>query len=121
MTLQRRDSHSTEFGLWLRKQKEIDSGLGFVATNLDYIWRNYRTGNWMLIEEKRYMSNISFAQGQCFLIIDRACRNESKYKGFHKIVFEKTSPDDGRTWLDDKEVTKRDILDFLEFDERFFV
>jgi len=53
MTKPRFDDKSTEFGLWLRNQKEIDSGLGYITSNLDYIWRNYNTGDWMLIEEKR--------------------------------------------------------------------
>lgn len=44
---------STEFGLWLRRQEKIKSEDGFVATNLDYVWHNYETGLWMIIEEKR--------------------------------------------------------------------
>jgi hypothetical protein len=43
MTRKRYDNHSTEFGLWLREQEELKSSLGFVATNLDFIWSNYKT------------------------------------------------------------------------------
>lgn len=52
------DKNSTEFGLWLREEKEIDSSLGFIATNLDYVWCNYKNGLWMIIEEKRFMGKI---------------------------------------------------------------
>jgi len=51
MTRRRNDNHSTEFGLWLREQPDIDSKLGYITTNLDYVWKNYKTGDWMLIEE----------------------------------------------------------------------
>ena len=66
MTKQRYDNHSTEFGLWLREQLELDSKLGFITTNLDYIWENYNTGEWMLIEEKRYMGKVGYSQGKLF-------------------------------------------------------
>jgi hypothetical protein len=115
MTKPRFDDKSTEFGLWLRNQKEIDSGLGYITSNLDYIWRNYNTGDWMLIEEKRYLSNIKLWQKQLFDRIDRLCRSDSHYKGFHKIVFEKTNPDDGFILLDDKRITKVELLNFLKF------
>ena len=66
MTKPRYDKHSTEFGLWLREQEEINSRHGFVASNLDYIWQNYKTKQWMLIEEKRYMANLTWSQMQMF-------------------------------------------------------
>ena len=51
MTKRRNDSHSTEYGLWLRDEPSIDSSLGYVATNIDYIWRNYKTGEGKPIQE----------------------------------------------------------------------
>ena len=60
MTRQRNDSHSTEFGIWLRVQPQIDSSLGFLASNIDYCWTNYKTGEWMFIEEKRYNTAIKY-------------------------------------------------------------
>ena len=62
MTRKRYDKHSTEFGLWLREQKELDSKFGYVATNLDYMWKNYKTGLWMFLEEKRYNGQLTFSQ-----------------------------------------------------------
>ena len=119
MTRKRIDSHSTEFGLWLREQKEIDSSLGFVATNIDYIWHNYRTGHWMLIEEKRHNSQLTYSQLGVFKIIDAACRQDLNYGGLHIIRFEQTSPDDGRIYLDGLEITAKQLISFLrlEFDK----
>jgi len=117
MTRQRIDNHSTEFGIWLRKQKTIDSSLGFTATNIDYVWRNYKTDQWMLIEEKRYGSSLSFVQKEIFRIIDFVCRKDSNYCGFHKIIFEKTSPEDGKIFLDNMEISKDFLLSFLKFEK----
>mgnify|MGYP001589208830 CR=1 FL=1 len=117
MTRVRYDSHSTEFGLWLREQPEIESILGFVATNLDFIWANYKTGEWMLIEEKRHSGAVRLYQQQLFDKIDKLCQQDSHYCGFHTIVFQNTNPDDGQIWLDGKLISKRELLDFLRFDK----
>lgn len=116
MTRQRIDSHSTEFGLWLREQKDIDSRLGFVATNIDYMWRNYKTGIWILIEEKRHGSQLQFPQSAMLDIVTRACQNDKNYKGLHILVFQNTSPDDGLMWLDKKQITKDELIKFLRFE-----
>ncbi len=98
MTRQRNDKHSTEFGLWLREQEEIDSSIGYVASNLDFIWSNYKTGDWILIEEKRYMAEMTYAQKKLFIILDKSIDN-TQYKGFFVITFEKTSPVDGKVYI----------------------
>ena len=116
MTQERRDGHSTEFGLWLREQQEIDSKLGFVATNIDYVWRNYKTGDWMLIEEKRYGQKVKFYQQEVFDLLNWCCKHHPKFCGFHTIVFEKTSPDDGAISLDGQTVSREQLISFLKFD-----
>lgn len=115
MTQQRRDNHSTEFGIWLRNQPEIDSNKGFVATNIDYVWRNYKTGEWMLIEEKRYGGLPKTYQEQLFKLLDWCCKHHPKYKGFKILQFENTSPDDGRIVLDGKQITKEELINILSF------
>ena len=87
MTEQRRDNHSTEFGIWLRKQKEIDSSFGFLATNIDYMWRNYKTGKWMLIEEKRYNTPAKEWQKRMFEVLHSSIKH-GDYRGLHYHVFE---------------------------------
>jgi len=114
MTRKRNDSHSTEFGLWLRDQREIDSGIGFIATNIDFMWSNYKTGQWMIIEEKRYKSDPSRSQRGQFNQLHGACLGADGYCGLHLIQFENTSPEDGLIWLDRKEITRDELVRFLQ-------
>lgn len=116
MTRKRNDEHSTEFGLWLREQKSIDSKLGFVATNIDYLWHNYKDGLWMLIEEKRHNTKPLFAQQQMFKLIDDACSSDENYRGFHILIFENTSPEDGAIFLDSEAITPAQLIKFLRFE-----
>jgi len=117
MTAPRKDNHSTEFGLWLRDQPEIDSRLGYIATNIDYMWQNYKTGQWMLIEEKRYNSRIKRWQKQLFYLLAQCAKHHPKFNGFHFIRFEKTSPEDGKIYLDGKEINKTELVSFLRFED----
>ena len=116
MTRKRYDSHSTEFGLWLREQKEIDSKLGFITTNIDYMWSNYKTGQWMLIEEKRHGSDVRYSQREQYKVIHKACQYDSLYCGIYLLVFENTSPDDGKIYLNREEITKEQLIKFLKFE-----
>jgi len=116
MTTQRRDGNPpSEFSEWFRKQPEINSKLGFLNTNIDYCWRDYKSGYWMLIEEKRYKHLPPKWQMESFKVVDSSI-GSSYYKGFHLIVFEKTSPNDGRLWLDTEEISKERLIDFLRFE-----
>ena len=117
MTKKRNDDHSTEFGLWLREQPVIDSKLGYVTTNIDYLWENYKTGEWMLIEEKRYMAEPSYSQKKQFIKLYQCLKGlkNRKYRGFHFLQFEKTNPDDGKIYLNKKEITKEQLIEFLKF------
>jgi len=108
---------STEFSLWLREQEETDSRLGYVATSIDYVWKDHKTGQWMLIEEKRYGAHVKQWQVQMFNMLDECARSDSNYRGFHYIIFENTGPDDGYIRLDGEIVTKEELLSFLQFDK----
>ena len=116
MTTPRYDEHSTEFGLWLRKQPEIDSALGYVTTNLDFFWKNYKTGEFMLLEEKRHMSEPAYFQTKIFNQLRDAFKSDSKFKGLFLIQFENTNPEDGKIYINNKEVTREFLIKFLKFD-----
>ena len=116
MTAKRQDKHSTQFGLWLREQPEIDSKFGYLATNIDYMWRNYKTRDWMLIEEKRYNSSMKKWQIRMFDILNWCANKHPYFRGLHILVFEKTSPEDGAIHLDGKQITKDELISFLQFD-----
>lgn len=98
MTRPRFDDHGTEFSDWLRDQKQIESAKGFLATNLDFVWINYKTKKWIFIEEKRHMSKIKKWQGSIFRSIHELACHCSNYRGFVFLQFEKTSPQDGAAY-----------------------
>ena len=115
-TQQRRDKHSTEFGLWLRKQKELDSYLGYNTSNVDFMWMNERIQQWLFIEEKRWLAKLPPAQKRIFEKMDKSI-SCSDYLGFHVIIFEKRGPDDGRMILDGNEINRKDLIEFLTFEK----
>ena len=123
MTKKRNDAHSTEFGLWLREQPEIDSRIGFVATNLDYIWHNYKTGDWMLIEEKRgynkFIPKVKRWQRGIFNLLHKAALNDNSYRGFYFIAFANTSPDDGDIYINNQKASTQDLINLLKFDSEY--
>lgn len=116
MTQQRRDSHSTEFGQWLRDQKDIDSCFGYVATNIDFVWSNHKTEDYLLLEEKRYMQPIKFYQERIFKRINSNNSIDPKYHGFYLLQFERTSPLDGKVFLNHNEISTSDLIGFLKFE-----
>ena len=105
----------TEFSNWLRSNKQLDSKLGFVTTNIDFLWQNYKTGQWMLIEEKRHGASLKYAQRKMLELLHKACLGATGYCGTHLIQFENTSPEDGQIFLNKTEITKQQLTDFLQF------
>lgn len=110
MTRQRIDSHSTEFGLWLRKQPVLSS-TSFDCQNLDYVWFAYRDSWLITIEEKRYGSSSSLAQSDTHNLIKQMLKVASGYEyqtlrgkrkiyylGHYLVQFENTNPDDSK-WI----------------------
>lgn len=137
MTRQRNDTAgSTELGLWVRVQPELDSRIYKLdIQNLDYIVHRYQYAgypNWrfvMLIEEKRFKSKPSFAQQDTHNIIHQALENSDRmtlsktrgnprlcYCGYHVLQFEKTSPVDGAMWWDGQLIDRDTLIKLLRFE-----
>lgn len=118
MTAIRKDNHGTPFSEWLRKQKAIDSKLGFVATNIDFVWSNYKTGRWMLLEEKCRNAPIKDFQFEIYHKLHKACIAwDIYYFGFHVLKFSIERPDDGSViTLDHKIITQEELMTFLRFE-----
>ena len=114
MTRKRIDDHGTQFGDWIRKQPEVDSAFGYTATDLDYVWRNHKNKNWMIIEEKRKMATMRKAQCKSHSFLNNVCKNNANYFGFHLLQFEETSPQDGRIYWNTHEVTRDEFIYKLE-------
>lgn len=112
------NEESTQFSRWLRNQPELDSHLGFRTNNIDYPWQNWKTNQFLLLEEKRKMKEMTDSQRNQFIQFDYIFYhyNNDLYKGFHLIQFENTNPDDGKIFLDKKEISKEILFKFLKFE-----
>jgi hypothetical protein len=122
MTKQSRDGTGTQFSHWLRKQPEIDSiNNCFRTTNIDFVWQNYKSGLWMIIEEKRNSSYPEFPQTKLFELLHNSI-NDENYQGFYYLIFSNSSPENGHITLyknfDKKsrfDLTKEQLIEFLRF------
>ena len=85
----------TPFSEWIRNCHHIRSEKKFTLTDIDFVWKNYETGYWILMEEKCKMSDLTFAQEKTFVELDKTARNDPYYNGFYVVRFENTTPDDG--------------------------
>lgn len=119
MTQKRRDQNCTQFSNWLRDQEEVDSKKGFICSDIDFFWHNYKSKEFMLIEEKRQMAEPQFYQTSMFKILHKNCKRDPNYKGFHLIQFSNQSPLDGDIYLNKKLITKDQLISFLKFELLF--
>lgn len=115
MTRPCRNGGGTDFSNWLRKQPEIDSKVGYNTTDIDFVWEDYKADYFMLLETKEYMAEVTFSQRKLFNRLHNALQNINGYKGYHLLQFEKTSPENGKIYLDRKEITKAELIKFLQF------
>lgn len=127
MTTQRRDNHGSPFGLWLRNQIEpkrtpdlLDSKFGFITTDIDYIWENYKTNELMLLEEKKYNTLPTLPQINLFKRLDRYLTVDPLYKGYYVIVFENTTPDDGKIKIA-RICAGNEVVFFTDVSKEYFI
>ncbi len=117
---------SSMFGLQLRREPDIDSSLGYGATNLDYVWVKMKSWNpmvienYMLIEEKTNVNftehQISGFQDHIFKHLHNLLCKDPLYKGIHIIQFSKTTTDNGNVYINGGLVHKSTFLRFLRFE-----
>lgn len=134
MTRQLQFETGTAFGRWLRTQKSIDSRqFGLSIQNLDYIIHRYNFPSCqaiMMIEEKTFNGKQSFAQRDTHSILHQALSHANgktvitargkvmnlRYCGYHLLVFEKTTPDDGQMWWNGQPLSIEYLLRLLRFE-----
>ena len=117
MTKQRilKDGKDSDFSAWLRRQPEIDSQDGYITTDLDFIWTNYKTGAWMILEEKCHGGTVPTWQGQIMQKLDRLGAHDPNYKGAYLVRFENTDPQNGRVMVNKKLLSRDQLIEFLQF------
>jgi hypothetical protein len=113
MSRKRIDNHGTQFSDWIRTVEELHAKKGYTATDLDYVWRSYKTNQWMLIEEKRYGGQLRPFQTVTFDIIRKVAELDQKYCGFVLLQFQNTSPQDGATYWNGELITEKQLVERL--------
>jgi len=106
------------FSGWIRK-KLPDSITGFIVSDLDFIFENYKTKKIMLTEIKTRNSKLKLWQRILYENLDRWIKkgidNDWQYLGFHTITFENTFFNDGKCFLDSKEISEQELILKLSF------
>ena len=101
------------FSGWIRKSLP-DSSLGFCASDLDFILWNWKTKKIMLLEIKTRNAKMRKFQSIMFSLlhkwISKGIDRGWKYEGFYLIQFEKTSFEDGKCFLNYKEISEADLI-----------
>lgn len=114
MTKQAKYHGATPFSGWLRRQEPISSDKGYVCTDIDFVWRNHKTGAWMILEEKCRGQKPSYSQRTTLALLSWWLKKDPKFKGVHLITFGNTNPEDGRVWIDGKLTDKEGLTQFLQ-------
>ena len=91
---------------------------GFTFIDIDGIIRNYKKRTIAIIEIKAYNADLTYCQEKVFselaLFIKRGICCGWTWVGFFKIVFEGTSFENGRCWINNIEVTENQFFQFLD-------
>lgn len=111
----------TPFSQWLR-----DTEIRASCHDIDFVWHNYRDGWFITIEEKTHNGISSSAQLETQAIIFQMLRAASgrkcltakgwrdiEYRGHYKIVFARTTPDDGPFTINGHPATPDDLKHLL--------
>ena len=110
---------SLDFSKWVR-EKLPDSSTGFSASDLDFILWNWKTKKVLLLEIKTRLSTCRKGQKMMWQNINKWIKKgidkDWNYLGFHLITFEKTDFEDGKVFLDNKEIQEKDLILFLSLE-----
>jgi len=95
---------SLEFSSWIREMLP-KSSTGFMVSNQDWVFWNYKTKKLLLAEEKTRGGNLApwfgnFIRDVMNPALESYCPNhEIKYLGYYLITFEKDYPKNGKIWV----------------------
>jgi len=104
------------FSKWLRSNNPGVSG--FTANDVDFFFRNYKTKEMMVMEVKVYNGKMMDRQRPFYSdlhkILKSGCEaNGWNYRGVHLLQFENTCPNDGKIYLDNKEITESKLREIV--------
>ena len=105
----------TYLSAWYRDNLP-DSSSGLLITDIDWLFFNHITKRFMLIEEKTNGAQVAFPQSKIFTflhnVILEGIKNNADYQymGFHTIVFENTTFENGKCYWDNEEITADELI-----------
>jgi len=112
-----------EFSQWVRHTLRKPS-TGFVATDIDFFFQDYKNSKLMLIEVKTRGGDQRWSQKKQFQELDALVKKGAEfygrdYWGLHIIKLSGRTPDDSsEIYLDDKLVTRKQLISFLNFEDK---
>lgn len=106
------------FSGWIRNNLP-DSSVGYGVSDLDFIICNWKEKKIMFVEVKTNNGSLTYFQKSLYTDLHRWIKNgidnEWKYYGFNLIVFEHSSFDDGKCFLNNREINETDLINYLSF------
>jgi hypothetical protein len=107
------------FNGWIRNQLP-DSSTGFCVSDLDFIIWNWKARKILLLEVKTRNRTLPKFQQIMFRNLAQWIRagisNEWTFEGFHALRFSDTDFNDGVAYLNNKEVTEEQVIEYLSLE-----
>ncbi|MBP2070780.1 MAG: hypothetical protein PWR08_843 [Thermoanaerobacterium sp.] len=104
------------FSSWIRENLP-DSKTGFWVSDIDFIFFNGKKRTLMLLEVKQHNSNLRPFQNKLFAFLDKVIQKgipkSFTYLGFCTLKFQNTCWQDGKVWLNGKEIDEKEFVDFI--------
>lgn len=104
------------FSAWVRENLP-DSSTGYCASDLDFFLWNWKTKKVIMLELKSYKSIPRKWQEIMWNNISKWIHNGIDetwtFLGYHLIQFEKTNFENGKCYLDGKEIKEQELINFL--------
>jgi hypothetical protein len=98
---------------------------GYNLVDIDGVWSEWgnKTNSnpkWMILEIKRGCEEVSYPEELALKFLDDSIKNSSSvsargYCGAFVVRFENSSPDDGKIWINDREVSREQYIAFRLF------
>tara|TARA_R110002020_G_scaffold447854_2_gene660355 strand:- start:122 stop:490 length:369 start_codon:yes stop_codon:yes gene_type:complete len=110
--------HDLFFSEWIR-EKLPDSYTGYRCYDVDFVLWHKELKQIMFIELKSYNTEVKSDQHLILKNLHNWIKNgideDWTYKGLHLIQFEQFNFENGKVYLDKKETTEEELINFLTF------
>lgn len=104
------------FSDWVRENLP-DSKTGFMVSDIDFVFVDRQSKKILLLEVKTNGKPVPTWQRQMFEVFHKAMRlcmpKGWQYLQYNLLVFEKDSFKNGKVYLNNKEITEQDLINFL--------